>query len=44
MYKALVHFPDTNRRLYGPRLNTVFISGSLRCVEDMRKAIRVGCF
>lgn len=39
-YKSLLHFPDTNCRTDGLKLNNVLISGSMKNVEEIRASIR----
>jgi len=40
-YKSLLHFPDTNCRSDGLKLNNVLISGTMKNVEEIRGQIRV---
>lgn len=40
-YKSLLHFPDTNCRPDGLKLNNVLISGSMKNVEEIRAQIRL---
>nr|CAD2160929.1 unnamed protein product [Meloidogyne enterolobii] len=40
-YKSLLHFPDTNTRPDGLKLNNVLISGSMKNVEEIRSQIRL---
>lgn len=40
-YKSLLHFPDTNCRPDGLKLNNVLISGSMKNVEEIRSQIRL---
>jgi hypothetical protein len=39
--KTLVHFPDSNRLVDGPKLNTVLISGPMKTAEEMRRQLRM---
>ncbi|KAL3084987.1 hypothetical protein niasHS_010056 [Heterodera schachtii] len=40
-YKSLIHFPDTNCRQDGVKLNNVLVSGKMKNVEEIRSQIRL---
>lgn len=39
-YQSLIHFPDSNCRPDGPKMNNVIITGSMKNAEEIRSQIR----